>query len=287
MRILGLAVAIGLTSGALAQESAAPETVTVEAQRQRELIEREVSTFVSGITIANREEAMLRWHRPVCPAIVGLTPAQNEFMLARLSRAVTDAGAPLAPEDCAPNFLVLATQQPEAVLQKWWDRNPRMFNTDKGVGGIKHFLAGQTPIRAWYNAELGCEQGAARVRGGKTYTPAHCAGGLISGGTRLRFSEVRAITSVIVLVDMDKVSNLTIGQVTDYVTVIGLAQIRENADPGPAPTVLHLFAHSGGALPDGLSNWDQDFLKALYDTEVDSVVQISQIKGRLNQDLTR
>ena len=50
MRILGLAVAIGLTAGALAQEPAAPETVTVEAQRQRELIEHEVSTFVSGIT---------------------------------------------------------------------------------------------------------------------------------------------------------------------------------------------------------------------------------------------
>jgi hypothetical protein len=139
MRILGLAaVFIGVISSALAQEpAAAPETVTVEAQRHRKLIEQEVSAFVSGITVANREEAMLRWHRPVCPAIVGLTPAQNQFMLARLSQAVTDAGAPLAPENCAPNFLVLATQQPEAVLQKWWDRNPRMFNTDKGMGGIK------------------------------------------------------------------------------------------------------------------------------------------------------
>jgi hypothetical protein len=104
---------------------------------------------------------MLRWHRPVCPAIVGLTQAQNEFMLGRLSQAVTDAGAPLAPENCAPNLLVPATRQPEVVLQKWWDRNPRLFNSDQGVGGIKHSLAGQTPIRAWYNAQLGCEEGAA------------------------------------------------------------------------------------------------------------------------------
>jgi hypothetical protein len=86
---------------------------------------------------------------------------------------------------------------------------------------------------------------------------------------------------------MDKVSDLTIGQVTDYVTLIGLAQIRENAQPGPVPTILHLFAHSGGALPDGLSNWDQDFLKALYATDVDNVVQISQIEVRLDQDLAR
>jgi hypothetical protein len=70
-------------------------------------------------------------------------------------------------------------------------------------------------------------------------------------------------------------------------TLIGLAQIREDADPGPAPTILHLFAHSGGTLPDGLSSWDRDFLKALYDTNVDAVMQVSQIKVRLDQELAR
>jgi hypothetical protein len=288
MKILGLAaVAIVLSSGALAQEPATPETVTIEAQRQRQLIEHQISTFVSAITTPIRGKALLRWHRPVCPAVVGLTNAQGEFMLARLSQAVTDTGAPLAPEDCAPNFLVVATQQPEALLQKWWGRNPRLFNTDHGIGGMKRFLAGKTPIRAWYNAELGCEEGASRVRGGKTYQPAHCAGGLISGGSKLTYDEVRAITSVIVVVDLEKVPELTIGQVTDYATLIGLAQIREDADPGPAPTILHLFANSGGALPDGLSSWDRDFLKALYDTDVDAVTQVSQIKVRLAHDLAR
>lgn len=82
-------------------------------------------------------------------------------------------------------------------------------------------------------------------------------------------------------------SGLTLGQVTDYATLIGLAQIHEDADAGPAPTILHLFGNSGGTLPDGLSRWDQAFLKALYDTNVDAVVQISQIKVRLNQDLAR
>ncbi|HEY2400809.1 MAG TPA: hypothetical protein VGI23_10675 [Steroidobacteraceae bacterium] len=288
MKILGLAaVAIVLCSGALAQEPATPETVTIEAQRQRQLIENQISTFVTAITMPNREEALLRWHRPVCPAIVGLTKAQGEFMLARLSQAVIDTKAPLAPEDCAPNFVVVATQHPEALLQTWWDQNPRLFNSDKGIGGIKHFLAGKTPIRAWYNAELGCEEGASRVRGGKTYTPTHCAGGMISGGSRLTYVEVRAITSVIVVVDLEKAPELTIGQVTDYATLIGLAQIREDADPGPAPTILHLFANSGGALPDGLSSWDREFLKALYDTNVDGVMQVSQIKVRLYQDLAR
>jgi hypothetical protein len=48
-----------------------------------------------------------------------------------------------------------------------------------------------------------------------------------------------------------------------------------------------LFAHSDGTLPDGLSSWDRDFLKALYDTNVDALMQVSQIKVRLDQELAR
>jgi hypothetical protein len=277
-----LAVVAAVQSAAVC--TAEPETVTVEAQRQRQVIEQQISTYVSSITMPNREEALLRWHRAICPAVIGLADAQDDFVLARLSKAITEAGAPLAPENCAPNFLVLAGQQPEEILQKWWKHNPRLFNSDHGIGGIEHFLSGTIPIRAWYNAELGCTGGAYRVRGGGSYHPNHCGGGL---GSRLQWDVVRAILSVIVVVDLQKVPDLTVGQVTDYATLIGLAQIRENSDPGPAPTILHLFSNAGEARPEGLSAWDESFLQALYSTNADAAVQISQIKVRLGHDLVR
>jgi hypothetical protein len=67
--------------------------------------------------------------------------------------------------------------------------------------------------------------------------------------------------------------------------MLGLAQIRENANPGPAPTILHLFASRGAARPDGLSGWDKAFLKSLYGTNADDVTQLSEIKVRLYRDL--
>jgi hypothetical protein len=188
----------------------------------------------------------------------------------------------LAPEDCTPNFLVLVTQQAHELLQKWWERNPTLFNDDHGVGGIKRFMSSKTPIRAWYNAELGCTQGAFRVRGGRTYIPSHCDSKL---GSKLTHNVVRAITSVIVVVDIQPGTELTIGQIADYATLIGLAQIRESAEPGSAPTILHLFANNGEPRPEGLSTWDEAFLKALYDTSSDATVQVAEIKVRLDADL--
>jgi len=41
----------------------------------------------------NVSEALLRWHRAIS-AVVGLSGAQDDFVLARLSKAIVDAGAP-------------------------------------------------------------------------------------------------------------------------------------------------------------------------------------------------
>jgi len=263
------------------------ETVTVEARKQRELIEHQISTFVSSITIPSRDESLARWRPPVCPLVAGLPRDKGEFVLARLSQVARDAGIPLAPEKCAPNFLVVVTPQPDVLLQKWWARSPRLFNRDRGVGGIKRFISTARPIRVWYNANSACEGGGGETtfefQAGMVY-PSCSSGGL---GSRLVWEVVRQIHSVIVVVDLGHIKDLNVGQLADYIAMIGFAQIRENAQPGAAPTILRLFTDSAAARPQGLSSWDQAFLKSLYATDSSNVMQLAQIKFRLFQDLAR
>jgi len=66
--LCGLLVVAALRGSGICAE---PETVTVEPQTQRQVIEQQISTFVSSITMLNREDALLRWHRAICPAVVG------------------------------------------------------------------------------------------------------------------------------------------------------------------------------------------------------------------------
>ncbi|MGH7107435.1 MAG: hypothetical protein ACREFT_13120, partial [Acetobacteraceae bacterium] len=59
--------------------------------------------------------------------------------------------------------------------------------------------------------------------------------------------------------DLKQTKGLTIGQLADYVALIGLAQVRPEADPGNAPTILTLFRDPKHPTQ-ALSAWDRALL---------------------------
>ena len=68
--------------------------------------------------------------------------------------------------------------------------------------------------------------------------------------------------------------------------MLGLAQPDTDADLGGAPSILQLFgADPPPPLPDGLSNWDVQFLHALYATEQTSFTQRNQIIQMMMREL--
>jgi hypothetical protein len=261
---------------------AALETVTVEARRQRELLERQLSTFVSSITIHSGNDSLARWQVPVCPLVAGLPFEQGEFVLKRVSQVASEAGIPLAPEGCDPNLLVVMTPEPEALLWKWWDRNHRLFNRDRGVGETKHKIRTDLPVRIFYNA---CNVAPGLAKTFELSGQPLCGTGTL--GSRLDWNTVRVIYSVIAVVDLEQSKALGIGQLSDYVAMITLAQIRPQPELGAAPTILRLFHETDAARPHGLSAWDRTFLKSLYETNPANTMQISQIKTRMKEEIAR
>ena len=120
----GIAVALAvlsLTGGRSWSDAAPPvpppglDQITVEAQRERALLEREVSTYVSAITVAPFQESLARWRNAICPLVAGLPRDHGEFILKRVSQIAGDAGVPLAPDHCRGNFYVVVTANPDAL----------------------------------------------------------------------------------------------------------------------------------------------------------------------------
>ncbi len=155
-------------------------------------------------------------------------------MLTRLSQIAASAGAPLAPQHCKPNLYVVVTSEPDALLKAWNKRDVRLFDNGDDHGGaeIRQFLDAKLPIRAWYNAEIYNADG----------TPLRDSGGVGSGldaasaaalngqrmnssatATRIRFNDVRNLSSAIVLVDATRAKGVSFGQLAAYVSMIGLA----------------------------------------------------------------
>jgi hypothetical protein len=310
-RRVGLRIAAAIAVGAsmlgksVADEAPAKSqpsdlsTITVEARRARATLEKQVSTFVTGVMTHYSDESLARWDTAVCPLVAGLPRDAGEFVLARLSQIVRSVDAPLAAEDCRANLYVIVTREPDLLLKSWRRRDAHIFG-NAPPGTIRRFLNTPRPVRVWYNADISASDGVL-----SSSTLAGSVGGVASNGalgggnggtnsyptntrpkpSRLIWNEVQALSSVIVIVDSTKLKAVSIGQLADYIGLIALAEVRLDTDSGTAPTILHLFADSKAATPQQLSAWDQALLKSLYDTPQKSVMQLSQIKTGVLQSL--
>src|SRR5271169_3550267 len=81
------AVAVVLTASAVPVSADTPESITVQAQREREKLEHDVNQFVStAIAQSHYDKSLERWtYAPVCPLVAGVSKELGEYVLARVS----------------------------------------------------------------------------------------------------------------------------------------------------------------------------------------------------------
>jgi hypothetical protein len=288
------AVLVVLASFGIPASADSLDQITVQSQRDREKLKHEVDTFVSSVIVppVNFGDTLWRWQDKVCPLVAGLNKQQGEFVLARLSKIAKSVGAPLGSETCKPNFYVIVASDPELLLKKWWRRDPDLFAGESGVD-VKRFLAIPRPIRVWYSADTRGADGnfiiglmdATSIRAHPNNEPVVNVRPSFLG-SRLTVSAVRTIWSVIVVVDAKQVGSLNFGQLTDYIGLIGLAQINLDKPLGDAPTILKLFSAPDDARPAQMTAWDRALLHGLYSTNPTDRVQISQMQTVALKDIT-
>ena len=235
-----------------------------------------ITSFVYGI--GAEEYALVRWRARICPLVSGLSQQQGEFILQRVSEIARSAGAPLADEHCQPNLFVLVYPQPQELLEAMEKRNYRATFGGAALSAVEAFIATPHAVRVWYayplvtpGADFGTSGGGSyNVEGGRTIddprgnSPYPPAGGSSGGGPFWR---------IYIVVDSTQLHGVALGQLADYVGMVGLARLKSTAHLGDAPTILKLFSGSPDAAPARMSVWDQAFLKALYGTEPQPFVQ--------------
>ena len=96
-------------------------------------------------------------------------------------------------------------------------------------------------------------------------------------GSRITHTVVREIVSAIVVVDPAQVNTLNIGQLVDYIGMVGLAEINLDKDLGDAPTILNVFKTSESPLTE-MTAWDKAMLQSLYTTPQRNRIQLQQME---------
>ncbi|MGH9563407.1 MAG: hypothetical protein ACRD3S_18285, partial [Terracidiphilus sp.] len=202
------------------------------------------------------------------------------LMSARLTQISSSAGAPLARTPCQPNFILVATSEPDRVLEAWHARNSQLFG-NATPARIRQFLESSQsrPVRIWYNINPGRKAG---MRNGH-FVPSTTQ----AESSAFVGNAVSDFFSIFAIIDTHRTEHVTLDQLAAYVAMAGLTQVDLDANLGTAPSILRLFTPSADNQPSGLSSWDAAFLKALYQSNQTSHTQRFDIAERVAHDISR
>jgi hypothetical protein len=94
-------------------------------------------------------------------------------------------------------------------------------------------------------------------------------------------------TQTLVVIDSARVQGIHLGQISDYVAMVGLVDVDVDANLEDAPSILRLFTAPPSDPPEGPAEWDRAFLSALYHTDQRSALQRGQIARTMVEEIAR
>lgn len=290
--LAALLAAVALATGQdPAQDPSPPvsqlEDVEITAEARADM----ARVFVNRIVAPARGRGLGRWLK-ICPGIANLDRAVAQPIVDRLATRAVDLGIEIEGPGCEANIIVVFTTDAHGLTRALVEAEPRAFRgqgggIDRGGAALRAFRDNDRPVRWWsLSVPIDSETGRRAVRvpgdrvGGPTGHRLAAALGCVQthdcvgvgapiiqsagGASRLNSLIVDQLYKAIVIVDIDAVSGLSTDQLGDYLAMVSLAQIDPEAETGAFDTVLNLFDNPDG-VP-GLTEWDQSYLTALYDS---------------------
>jgi len=232
--------------------------VSAQSEAQRAALAARIVAFVNEVTAFATGDGALglaQWHDPVCPLVSGLPQEKGEFILARISEIARVANVPLAGEHCRPNLYVYVTTRPKELLQGMEKRDFAFtFGVDALPSVVEKFIGTPRTVRVWYHINREDDSEVRPTGAGLSHVsmgPVHYA-----------------FARIFVIADQRRLRAVSLGQVADYIELVGLAQLKQGTPLEGAPTILSLFDGAQQAIPVSMSDWDRAFLKTLYETDV-------------------
>jgi hypothetical protein len=303
-----------LAGAALAQPPAkAPSTVvspaTVEGTSPLTIGAQSRIFVETHATAPNPELGQIsRWHGPVCVQVEGLAQAaQANQVKARIESVAQAVGLPAARAGCMANVEVVFTDNPQRTLDDLANRREDLLgyyhkrDRDR-LKTVSH------PIQSWYKTATQGSKANAGLEfpgfdndsgAGSTNNPAGAArtddpevGLPNSCGDSPRFTACLSsqFSNVFIVVDSRALQGKTLGQVSEYATMLALSQPKSQDGCAPLPSIFDLAAKCAGrGAPDGLTPADAAYLTALYasDSQAKGDSQRSDIAARMATMLTK
>ena len=219
------------------------------------------SHFVRSYADYSPQWLIAHWDRdPICLRIVGLPPEQAAAVKARIQAVAETAalgeqltptvgGAFSFPSGCRKTKVEIGfTTDPQKTLDELSAHKGWVPLRGDGTSDTPAPKTVTRPIQAWYTTYSARDFGPP------------CKGDLCRSGDPLP----RGFDNIVVIVDLRRTGTVISGPITDYVAMLVMSQPGSLDRCNTLPSVTDLFACPGRKAPDGLTQADAAFLRALY-----------------------
>jgi hypothetical protein len=295
---LALVAGLSVSAAAMAQEAAqdasptAPATgsqpsndrVVVTGRKLEELVREFVGEVADPVS---SNFGIARWDGRVCVGVENLPPEAAQYVVDRISEVALEVGLTPGEPGCRPEIAIVFTTDGKALASFLAKEEPRVFRPFGGAGGttqglhaLDDFVSSDAPVRWWQISMPVDEAGNVAIA-----IPGEPAPFVRGSNSRIHSSIRDELWAAVVIVDVARSEGATFAQMADYLAMVTLAQIDPGADPSSFDSILNLFPEPEGGA-DRLTDWDQSYLKALYDFDQHRApgLQIGQISRSMVDD---
>lgn len=221
--------------------------VTVRGQQERAL-----RAFVEALSDPARSAQLARWEREICPAVIGIDPAEAAFMENRIGEIAAPLGLRRRRSPCLTTMLIVITADAAGLATAFARHYPVTLRTE-GRARLNRFAFSSQPVRWISVIDL-------------------CARGCADTGSRLTVATYPEFQAMIVIVDAARIAGFSLGELSDYVALVALGN-PPLARSRPSTSILSMFELDrppGGRF--ALTANDQSFLDGLYRTDPHSTL---------------
>jgi hypothetical protein len=281
---LAFALTLGLPGtqdpGATVLDGIVVDAPPTEARAQR---------FIDRVAAPPTGRRLARWERSLCVSVAGLDAAYARFLIDRVNAVGASVGLEPGRPGCRPHVLIIVTADPDGAAARLIDEDLDTFRptrygpTDRGADALDRFSVSDAPVRWWHVSSpvsvLTGELALATADGPAVMNAPNAS--RLSANTR------EALQRAVIIVDANRIRDVSFGALGEYLAVVALAQIQPEADVTGYPSVLNAFAGPRGQC---LTQWDQDYLQALYGARGDRIryrQQASEIAERMAERAKR
>lgn len=256
----------------------------VEVTARRQAAYEVARSFIDAIVEPPRGRGLARWDGKVCVGIANMQAAIAQPLIDRISDNVAALGLEVGEPGCTPNVLIVATDDGAGAARALVEARPRVFNP--GVSGsrlslnaLNQFQTADVPVRWWrITVPVDSDTGLPTVR----LLGEEPQRRVVRGATRLRTQDRNIFTRIFIILDLEKAAGVDVGALADYLAMAALSQVAQDTDVSGYSSILNLFSDPTSIQT--LSDWDRDYLKALYGAELNER-RVSQQIGSAAQDI--